>query len=299
MSTRPEDLLAAYADHDLGPDADGLGPDADGLGPDDRARVEQYLAKHPAKQAEVDELQAFISGLRASARAELSRADEPDWSDMRAAIHRACKQADAETEVAALEHPALEQKEEQRGNSRIQRLRAWLQSLARPRAVAGLGTVAIAAVMLVMMLRGSDTLVPPSQTSNDADNSSRPLERIESYASIPPLEGDIAPLESEQLDELLDRLAAMVTTSKHIAPDPEGDLPLLDDDLLVDEPTLAPEIVAEWIDDEWIDSDIHDLYASGLGLDAFPEPDYDEWLGDLSENDLDALDKYLEEIQAG
>jgi hypothetical protein len=126
------ELLSAYA--------------AGGLAPAEAARVEAYLADHPAAREELDEIARTLAAVRA---AQPRPHGEPDWDAMAREIQRACT-----------DEPAAP------------RWQLWRRLWARrPVALAAAGAVAVALVV-VALSRGDDP-APGSERTAGADTRDR------------------------------------------------------------------------------------------------------------------------------
>ena len=260
-------LLAAHAD--------------DGLDGDERARVEQFLADQPEQQAEVAALREVLAQVRELApRPQV----EPDWNRLTRDISRACD------EVAAAQEA---------GQGRA--LGRWIASVLRPRYAFGLAGLALAALVLFLALRGDarSPAVPSdsdgiAQTSSDRQTSPASDDRTgddddDLDLAVAAADGDLDELDERALDELAGNLTS------EFAADGETE----EDDSGVDgEPVLSPEMAAEWAD-LGNRPDAEPAEQADFDLALFAEPDYESWLDDLSEAELDALEAYLAKEQAG
>lgn len=185
---------------------------------------------------------------------------EPNWDRLAADISRACDEAAAQDAVTWWA-----------------KLSRWLQDSFRPRYAVAMAGAAVAILALFLFARGYDDDKTPSAPDNVA-----PV--LEVADNDPALELELIEdeLDLEGLDEI--ELAEVIAG--------------LEDELAADldlEASLSFEDASEWVE---LDNSIASP-GDDLELELFGEPDYDSWLGELSEEDLDALDAYLVAEQAG
>jgi hypothetical protein len=228
---------------------------ADGaLDGDDRARVEAYLADHPEAADEVEALRAVINDTRAT---QPRPSHEPDWAAMRQAI------ADEVGGYGSAPAPS------------------WWRRLLRPRY--GLtAALAAAAVVVLIVSTGGERLTPAPTATSTGDGGAEtraetgePLEIADQ-----PLElraARVADLDESELDDLLAELEPGALAPDADAPDADGEP--------VDDPVLTADEMAIWT----ADADADPLLEIGL----FGDPELDDLLDDLSEEELSELDAFL------
>lgn len=295
----PEELLAAYAD--------------DGLHPDERAAVERHLDTHPEARQELDELRATIAQTRSLAP---EPASEPDWDRMLRDIGDACDAAAAPDRIGF-----------------AARLREWVQGALRPRYAVGLAVCAAVVLLVLLALDGRDSTTREVADPRGDDQVVEPVPDAPDAPETPETpdapEDAVAELATDDIGALTDPATAATTTAADIGAldEPsldavlarldytglaEPDSPADDDDTADDDdaadaddaagadsldPLLDPELAAEW-----------STGANSLALaidtdepadEIFGESDYDAFLNELSEEELDALDDYLDEVKAG
>ena len=119
----PADLLAAHA--------------AGGLDPEEAARVQEYVAAHPAARAELDEIARTLAEVRA-AEPRLASA-EPDWDAMAREIRLACG-----------DEP----------DGPPPGWRFWRWRATRPAALAAVGGLAIAVAIVALARSHEGTMAP-------------------------------------------------------------------------------------------------------------------------------------------
>jgi len=270
---------------------------AGGLAPAEVARVEAYLAEHPEARAELDEIARTLAAVRA---AEPRPRGEPDWDAMAREIQRDCA-----------------------GEPGAPWWQLWRLWSRRPVALAATGAVAIA-LAFVAVSRGGDSTredrtaaVDPRDhrsapsggagetgagetgagetgagTADDAANGAGDSggspgdERLaDAHPDLrAPVLGDLSSDELERLERALDDQAA-----------PEDAFVA---DLLAAGPT----------DPGFSDpADHRNLYSEAeedeaAALDPFQPPDYvpiDELADELPDEAIDAIDRFLAEVQAG
>lgn len=280
------ELLAAHA--------------AGGLAPAEAARVEAYLAEHPEARAELDEITRTLAAVRA---AEPRPHGEPDWDAMAREIQRACT-----------------------GEPGAPWWQVWRLWSRRPVALAASGAVAIALVFVALSRGGDSTQsrersaavdprygrVAPDRggapgageasqgtADDDAANSASEgaaiagaddhggddLVAADSYPDLrAPVLGDLSNDELERLERALDGQAA-----------PEDAF-------------VADLLAAGPIDPGFSDpADRHDLYSEAeedeaAAIDPFQPPDYvpiDQLADELPDEAIEAIDRFLAEVQAG
>jgi hypothetical protein len=292
------ELLSAYA--------------AGGLAPAEAARVEAYLADHPAAREELDEIARTLAAVRA---AQPRPHGEPDWDAMAREIQRACT-----------DEPAAP------------RWQLWRRLWARrPVALAAAGAVAVALVV-VALSRGDDA-APGSERTAGANGADRAAPSAGATDDGAPVE-QVARVEDGAADEpaLADEVAAVDETSANevaaadetsanevaVADETHPDLraPVLgdlsSDELARLEHTLDGEAAAE-------DAFVADLLAAGHldglpdradrralfgeadddespSIDPFEAPDHvpiDQLADELPDEAIEAIDRFLAEAKAG
>ena len=243
---------------------------ADGdLTVDEQRAVEAYLSRDPAAR---DELERFRDTLREVKSLSPSVRDEPSWDDIAAAISR---------EVDAVEA--------ERANTWPRRLWSWVK---RPRVVAGFGMAAVAAAAIAVFVLRSGSGDTQSTQSPPPDQIAA-IELDPDFAkSLIPADGN-RPEQVAELDDLDEAELDALLVGLSLDGDDESQDDVLGDLLGADDDILSPQAR-----DEWTGGDSEIEYATGLGVDMFEEVNYD-WLDDLDEDALDALDRYLSSIQAG
>ncbi|MCG8422883.1 MAG: hypothetical protein MJE77_33675 [Proteobacteria bacterium] len=255
-SISSEELIAAYADK--------------GLEGDERASVEDFLADHPQRRDDVAGVREVVARVRELA----PRPDEePNWERMAANIGRACDDIVARREA-----------------SWLGRQRARLDHLFRPRYAIALASCAIAVIALIAVLnlgeRGSfpDTRETPHLAVDPAFDFSVDF-------SVLTGEDGLEDVDEADHDQFLARLTGDFTAA------PSADDLSADDAALPSWPgrpddtvVLPADAVVEWATISGGTS----MEQQGSDEEFFGEPEYDSWLGELSEEELDALDIYLE-----
>lgn len=270
-----DELLSAYA--------------VGGLAPAEAARVEAYLAEHPEARDELDEIARTLAAVRA---AEPRPHGEPDWDAMAREIQRAC-----------IDEPGAP------------RWQLWRRLWARrPVALAAAGAVAVA-LAFVLLSRGEDATPDAERTAAvDPRNRAAPAggghdggARVESAAGDADSAGDGA-----SSDDPADEVAVA---------DPDLRAPVLgdlsSDELERLEDNLDGEAAPE-------DAFVADLLAAGRmdgfpdltvrreiveadddespSIDPFQAPDYlpiDQLADELPDEAIEAIDRFLAEVQAG
>ena len=281
-SVPPPELLAGYADS--------------GLTAEENDQVSQFLDENPQCHDEVIALREMIARVRQNAPRP---GVEPDWSQMAADIGRTCD------EIA-----------EQEGSDWWSRLRLRLNWLVRPRYA--IAATAVAAIIVVLAIQGTTN-------TETADNSAEELAPIpelsrQFLANLPGLdtsdENDLLVLDEIALDGFSANLADEFIAADGDSETDDSEIDGLEPDgLEPDSPLLSAHDAVEWAelsghvglnpfenaDPAGLDSDL----AGDLPDSLMPDylmPDYmgnDGWLGDLSEEELDAIATYLETNKTG
>jgi len=233
-----------------------------GLDAAEAARVEQHVAAHPEARAELEEIERTLAEVRAAAPRP---SGEPDWDAMAREVRRACD-----------DQPAAR--------------RSWW----RPALAAGLaGAAAIALLFSVTRdeVPGSDAEHGPRAAAPEPALQPR-VDAVEDPGQDPddapadlraPVLADLSGDELEQLEIALDDR------------DEPGDAFVAD--LLRADPVASPVAAMEPDDGrEPADDD------EAPGIDPFQPPDYlpiDEMADQLPDDAIEAIDRYLAEVQAG
>jgi len=226
---------------------------------DEAAAVEERLAADPTARAEMESAREAITATR---RAQPRPEIEPAWDEMAREIAAECDRAQAERA-----RPGL--------------LETLLDRIRAPRYAAAAVCVATAALLVVLALRDREAATPhPDRAPVDVAKKTPTTDQ----RPLP----DLRASEIEELDESeLEALLADLTGQAVEEIEPAERL-------------LPAELVAEWAGVAADDPDQGELgYATGFGLDVFAEPNYETWLEDLAEAEIDALAEYLDEVQAG
>jgi hypothetical protein len=271
-----DELLSAYA--------------AGGLAPAEAARVEAYLADHPEARDELDEIARTLAAVRA---AEPRPHGEPDWDAMAREIQRAC-----------IDEPGAPWWQIWR--------RRWSR---RPAVLAAAGAVAVA-LAFVVLSRGDDAApdagrsaaVDPRGRAAPAGGGHEDGARVESAAG----DADAADGGAATSDDPTEEVAVA---------DPDLRAPVLgdlsSDELDRLEDALDGEAAPE-------DAFVADLLAAGRidgfqdatdrreiddadddespSIDPFRAPDYlpiDQLADELPDEAIEAIDRFLAEVQAG
>jgi len=272
-----DELLSAYA--------------VGGLAPAEAARVEAYVASHPEARDELDEIARTLAAVRA---AEPRPHGEPDWDAMAREIQRACT-----------DEPGARWWQLWR--------RPWAR---RPVVLAAAGAVAVA-LAFVVLSRGEHA-TPDAKRTAAVDPRGRAAPaggghdggaRVESAA------GDADSADDGSSDDRGDDPADEVAVA-----DPDLRAPVLgdlsSDELDRLEHTLDGEAAPE-------DAFVADLLAAGRidgfpdptdrreidedddespSIDPFQAPDYvpiDQLADELPDEAIEAIDRFLAEVQAG
>lgn len=240
----------------------------DGLTADEQRAVDAYLDGNPAERAELEHLRDTLREVKALSP---SVRDEPAWGAMTAAISREIDIVEAE-----------------RDNTLGNRFWRWFR---RPGVIAGFGTAAVAAGAIAFFVMRDGGAADTQPTGDQiASIDTEPTRSLIRPAPGPDIASDLdTTTDLDDMDE--DELDAMLASFTLEGDDDNGDDVF--GDLLIDDDLLSDDALVEWTAEDEGPS-----YTSGLGVDMFDEPEYD-WLDELDEDQIDALDRYLDSIQAG
>jgi hypothetical protein len=205
------------------------------------------------------EMEALREVVLAARQAQPRPEREPAWDEMAREIAAECDRQPARARREGL-------------------LQVLLRPLRRPRYIGAAACAVAAAAALLLVLRGGSPADDPAMQPDPARTAAAEA-TIDAGANGALRATELEELDATELEELLTELALLEEIDSADA-------------------LLPQEVVAEWVGLE-----IAEDRENGLGPapepELFAEPNYENWLENLAEAEIDALAAYLDEIQAG